>query len=68
MQTNELITELGSTITALMAHGKGHLAADESNSTIGARFLVGHLNMKSIIIAMTPAPIRTAGAMPDPVT
>jgi copper chaperone CopZ len=27
-----------------------------------------HLNMKSIIIAMTPAPIRTAGAMPDPVT
>lgn len=27
-----------------------------------------HLNMKSIIVAMTPAPTRTAGAMPDPVT
>jgi len=62
------MTELGSTISALMTHGKGHLAADESNSTIGARFLVGHLNMKSIIIAMTPAPIRTEGAIPDLVT
>lgn len=27
MQTNELMTELGSTITALMARGKGLLAA-----------------------------------------
>ena len=38
MQTNELMTELGSTISALMAHGKGLLAADESNTTIAARF------------------------------
>ncbi len=39
MQTNELMTELGSTITALMARGKGLLAADESTTTIAARFL-----------------------------
>ena len=38
METNELTTELGSTITALMARGKGLLAADESNATIAARF------------------------------
>lgn len=38
MQTNELMTELGSTITALMARGKGLLAADESTTTIAARF------------------------------
>lgn len=38
MQTNELMTELGSTITALMVRGKGLLAADESNTTIAARF------------------------------
>ena len=30
--------ELGSTISALMAHGKGLLAADESNTTIAERF------------------------------
>jgi fructose-bisphosphate aldolase class I len=33
------MTELGSTITALMARGRGILAADESNATIAARFL-----------------------------
>lgn len=38
MQTNELMTELGTTIAALMAPGKGLLAADESNTTIAARF------------------------------
>lgn len=39
MQTSQLMTELGRTITALMARGKGLLAADESNATIAARFL-----------------------------
>lgn len=32
------MTELGSTISALMAHGKGLLAADESDATIAGRF------------------------------
>ena len=39
MQANDVKTELGSTVTALMAPGKGLLAADESNPSIAARFL-----------------------------
>ena len=38
MQSDELMTELTSTISALMAHGKGLLAADESDRTIAERF------------------------------
>ena len=38
MQPDELMTELGSTISALMAHGKGLLAANESDKTIAERF------------------------------
>ena len=39
MHGNEVATALKTTISALMAHGKGLLAADESNTTIAARFL-----------------------------
>jgi fructose-bisphosphate aldolase class I len=38
MQTNDVRTELGSTVTALMTPGKGLLAAHESNPSIAARF------------------------------
>ena len=38
MKPDELMIELGSTINSLMAHGKGLLAADESDKTIAERF------------------------------
>lgn len=38
MQVNDIVTDVGSTVTALMAPGKGLLAADESNPSIAARF------------------------------